>query len=75
MKLFSQLLDIIDLIFVFNVFNAKKICLEVTLERNLNCNKYIHFLITPWKRIQVYERLFFELLIAIVNDKKVNRRT
>ena len=35
----------------------------------LNCNNYIHFLITP---IWVYERLlrFFKLFVVIVNDKK-----
>ena len=44
MKLFTQLLWMIDLILVSNVFNTKNIYSEMALERKLNCNKYIQFL-------------------------------
>ena len=38
------------------------------LEGNLNCNKYIHFLITTMEVIGKYERFFF--LLAPVKGKK-----
>ena len=61
----------VDLTFVIYFFNAEKFQLEMPVEEKLNCNKYIHFLIIPMGKILIYERLFFELFIAIVvKDKK-----
>ena len=55
-----------------NFVNAEKLRSKMVVEGKLNCYKCIHFLITPMKEVWVYERLFFELFIVIVNDKKVH---
>ena len=60
----------VDLVFVFNSFNAEKRRSEMVSKGKLNGNKYIHFHITPMKEIWVFERLFSELVTVKVNDKK-----
>ena len=39
MKQYSQLLCVIDLIFVYKLFDAKKLASEMALEEKLNSNK------------------------------------
>lgn len=64
----------LDAVFVvFNVFSAERLFSETTLKGKLKCNKYIHLLrifIIPVEEIRVHERLFFGLVIAVVNNKK-----
>ena len=42
----------------------------MALKGRLNCNKCTHFLLIPTKKIWVYQRLFVELFIVIINEKK-----
>ena len=41
----------VDVFFVFNLFNTDKLRFDVLLEERLNSNEYIYFPLTPMKKI------------------------
>ena len=55
----------------FNLVNAKKSCSEMTLEWNLNCNKYTRFLITLMDEIWIYKKYFSEDVIKASNRHQI----
>ena len=53
----------VNLIFVFNRINTQKLCSETALKGKLNCNKYIHLLITPREANLVWFGRFGKIVV------------
>ena len=41
------------------------------MQKNLNYEKYVQFLIVPMEETWLYERLFFEMVIVMIKDLKI----
>ena len=58
MESFSQLVCVVGLIFVANLFNGGRRCAEMVASYRINGNNYIHYLIAPTEESQASERKY-----------------
>ena len=63
MESFSELVCVVGLIFVANLFNGERRCAEMVASYRINGNKlngnnYIHYLIAPTEESQASERKY-----------------
>ena len=64
----------IDLIFHFKLFNAKKLCSEIVIEVELNCSVFTSLCNSNQGDLGLLKILFRTFRCFIVNDKKVHHR-